>query len=690
MTPLSGEKSGRRVAIDVGGTFIDYVLLDENTGEIRVDKQPVASEVLTDAVLTGLERIAGDIGTIDQLLHGMTVALNALVEGRGVPVGLLTTKGFRDVLEIGRGGRKQVYDLFYREPPPLVERHLRREIEERIDARGEILITLDPGKLDVELDYLVANGVKAVAICFLHAYRNPLHEQMVRAHIEAHYPELAVTASHEIASEWREYERTSTAVLNSHIQPPVASYLSGLTQELERKGYKKPFAIMRSNGGVCSPQGASEKPVYTLMSGPSGGVIGARKLCGDLGFDNVICADVGGTTFDVALIEHGEVVEVTGMEVARRPILASSIDIKSVGAGGGSIARIDHRGSIAVGPQSAGARPGPACFGFGGDEPTVTDCQLVLGYFDPEKLLGAQISLDIDRARDVIRRKLAEPLQMDVEQAAAGVLSIVEANMSHAIRYMTVERGLDPRDFVLLSYGGGGGLFAARLAEELDIKTIIVPRFASNFSAWGLMMSDYMEDATQVLVRNFIADEFSAIQSTLNKLADRTGFVIGEYGFSPEEIDFLYRADMRYAGQDYTISIPLDRQWFDDQRLFMEKVRERFTDAHRRLYGHGDLHAPIELVVIRCRAIGRLSKPDMTVWRGGERELQRARTRNIFHTGRKAFTRSSIYERDDLAAGIHLDGPAVIEEWSTSILAPSGWRAAVDESGNILMTYLDK
>ncbi|QIB66113.1 hydantoinase/oxoprolinase family protein [Kineobactrum salinum] len=678
-----------RVAIDVGGTFIDYVVLDEKSGDIRVDKQPVASAELTTAVLEGLERTVSDVGTIDQLLHGMTVSLNALVEGQGVPVGLLTTRGFRDVLEIGRGGRKQVYNLFYREPPPLVERHLRREVDERIDAQGNILLPIDLDALDSELDYLIAAGVQAIAICFLHAYRNPLHEQQARAHINGKYPQLATSASHEIASEWREYERTSTTVLNCHIQPPVNDYLTTLVNELAHQGYQKPVAVMQSSGGVCSPEVASSKPVYTLMSGPSGGVVGARKLCGELGFSNVICADVGGTTFDVALIEQGEVVEVTSTEVAQRPILAASIDIKSIGAGGGSIARIDHRGSIVVGPQSTGARPGPACFGFGGTEPTVTDCQLVLGYFDANKLLGAQISLDVERAREAIRTKLAQPLDLPVEQVAAGVLAIVEANMSNAIRYMTVERGLDPRDFVLMAYGGGGGLFALRMAEELDIRTVIVPRFASNFSAWGLMMSDYMEDASQTFVREFVEAEFPAIQASLRELAQRTTPIIAAYGFSLESIDHLYRIDMRYAGQDYTIGVQLQEAWLENEAQFMQNIRQRFTEAHQRQYGHGDADAPMELVVTRCRAIGRISKPAPAAWTGGTPEFEQRGLRKVFFTGRNTFLDAAIYERDDIAAGAGLDGPAVIEEWSTSVLVPPGWHAMTDTAGNILVQKID-
>jgi N-methylhydantoinase A len=407
-------------------------------------------------------------------------------------------------------------------------------------------------------------------------------------------------------------------------------------------------------------------------------------LCRELGFRNVICADVGGTTFDVALVEAGEIVEATTGEVARRPVLAPTIDIKSIGAGGGSIARLDHRGNLVVGPQSAGAHPGPACFGLGGVQPTVTDCQLLLGYLDPDNFLGARMRLDRSAAELAVRTALAQPLGMSVEQAAAGALAIVESNMSNAMRAMTVDRGRDPREFALLSYGGGGGLFAAATARDLGVGTVIAPRFAANFSAWGLLLADYVEDAARTRVCDFVAGQVPGIVAALMELLDSTQRVVAGYGFAASAITHALRLDIRYAGQEYALGVPVERSWLQDREQFLQGMRERFVASHRRLYGHGDEEAALEVVTVRCRAVGQVSR--QAVEPLGEAQPAKPKGRRRLYVAEQGgFAAAEVYERDTLAAGQTIAGPAIVEEWTTTVIVPAQWTATMDRFGNLLM-----
>ncbi len=451
-----GDRSSVRAAVDVGGTFIDLVMVDERTGATTIEKQPSTPDRLADEIVEGMGRLPSPIADVGRLFHGSTVVVNAILQERGATVGLITTRGFRDVLELGRGNRPDIYDWLVTPPDPLVPRHLRREVGERTAADGAEISPLDLDELDREVDELVAFGVEAVAVCFLHSYADPKHETMAAERIRERHPQLSVSASADVAPEWREFERTSTAVLNAFVQPLFSHYLEELRERLRAKGYDRPIAVMQSNGGVIEAARASALPVRTLQSGPAGGVIGARALAAELGLTDVVCTDVGGTSYEVALIQNGEVVERPEAEIGRRPVLAPFIDITSIGAGGGSIAFVDQTGSLRVGPRSAGARPGPACFGFGGTEPTATDCELLLGRLDPDRFLGSRMQLDVEAARHAVTGGIAAPLGLTLEDAAAGVITILETNMSHAIHAMTVERGVDPRGFALMAYGGAG------------------------------------------------------------------------------------------------------------------------------------------------------------------------------------------------------------------------------------------
>jgi N-methylhydantoinase A len=671
-----------RLAVDVGGTFIDFVLLDETSGMVTIEKQPSTPDRLVDELLAGLSRLEVPIADVHQLVHGTTVAINAVLQGRGARVGLLTTAGFRDVLAIGRGNRPEIYNFLYRGPQPLVPRYLRREVTERLAADGSILTPLDLDAVDRESDVLVSQGVEAIAICFLHAYASSAHERAAAERVRRRHPAVTVTASHEIATEWREYERTSTTVLNAFVQPLFAGYVGRLEAGLAGVGYTRPLALMQSNGGVIGADRAVRLPIRTLESGPAGGVIGSQALARELDLRNVICADVGGTSYDVALIEDGQILERTETKIGRRPIVGPTIDIVSIGAGGGSVAWIDHRGALQVGPRSAGASPGPACFGLGGTEPTVTDCHLLLGRLDATNFLGARMLLDTAAARHSLET-VAAPLGLDVEEAALGALAIAETNMTYAIRGITVERGLDPREFTMFSYGGGGGLFAAAVADELEIPAVVVPRAPANFSAWGILTSDYREDAALTRVLALDRETAEELAGSLRALADRTAAELASYGFEKGAIELVARADLRFSGQEYTVTVPVEAAWLDDAGKLLSGTRERFVAAHRQLYGHGEADAPLEVVAARVRAVGLVATPRWPEWTATEPGTPRTERAVCFRTHGTVAT--PVFDREALARDQRIEGPAIVEEWTATTVVPPGWSVHADRLGNLVL-----
>ncbi|ADB50634.1 hydantoinase/oxoprolinase family protein [Conexibacter woesei] len=676
-----------RVAIDVGGTFVDFVAVDE-AGNVTVDKQPATPARLVEEIVTGLERLPIRLDGLGGLFHGTTVAINAVVQRRGARVGLLTTSGFRDVLEIGRGSRPNIYDPLYRPPAPLVPRHLRREVPERLAHDGSVVVPLDLDAVDREADALVAAGAESIAVCFLNSYVDATHERRAVERIRERHPQIRVQASVEATNEWHEFERTSTAVLNAYVQPLMDRYISSLAETLRQRGLRRPLAVMQSNGGVMSGERAALQPIRTLESGPAGGVIGARALARELGLPNVICADVGGTTYDVALIEDGEIIERTEVEVEGRPVVGSAIDIVSIGAGGGSIASLDALGGVTVGPRSAGADPGPACFGLGGTEPTVTDCQVVLGRIDPRRFLGARMQLDLEAARTAISAHVAEPTGVGVETAASGVLALAETNMTYAIRAVTVERGLDPRDFAMVSYGGGGGMFAAAIAQELEVPVVVVPRAAANFSAWGILTSDYREDVARTKTRLLDEQAAAAFAADARELRAEATRTLAGYGFEATAVDVTLRADARYAGQDHTITVAVEPGWLDRPRELVAGVRERFVAAHKQLYGHGADDAPLELVTCRCRANGLVTPVrSVSAAPGDGADAVPAEHRDVCFGAGDGFVSTPVYERDQLSGGAEISGPAVVEEWTTTTLIPPGWTAAADRLGNLVLRH---
>ena len=676
--------AGHRIAIDVGGTFVDFVLLDEATGEITLEKQPSTPERIVEEVGAGISRLPVSLAGVGRIFHGTTVVVNTIVQERGVQVGLLTTAGFRDVLEIGRGSRPEIYNPHYSAPLCLVPRYLRREIPGRLGAAGEEVIPLDLDAVDRESDLLAGHGCAAIAICFLHSYANPEHERQAAERIRERHPGIAVSASHELVCEWREFERSSTTVLNAYVQPQFADYIGNMTRQLEADGYASPLAMMQSNGGVVDAGRAANRPITTLESGPAGGVIGAGFLAGELGLNNLICFDVGGTTVDVALIDHGEIVERAQTSVARRPVMGPTIDISSVGAGGGSIAWIDHRGALRVGPQSAGAAPGPACFGHGGTEPTVTDCHLLLGFLDAGTFLGSRMKLDEAAALRVVTA-LSGKLGLSVQETALGVLQLATTNMTNAIRSITVEKGLDPRDYTLLSYGGGGGLFAASVSEELGVRSVIVPRAPANFSAWGIICSDYREDNSRTLVRPFTGEYLDEMLGGISVMKRENLDRLRHYGFDDGDILSDTRVDIRFAGQEFTVTVHIDEPWLGEPDTVLDGVRTRFVTLHQRLYGHGEPDAPLEVVTLRVRSVGQVARPSWTEWPSGE-PAEAWGTRETCFTTADGNQAIPVYDRDDLVRGQQVAGPAIVEEWTTTTAVPPGWTLAVDRVGNLVLT----
>jgi N-methylhydantoinase A len=678
--------SGYRVAVDVGGTFIDYALLDQSSGDLLIEKQPATPDRVVDEFAAGLLRAGVDGAAFDALFHGTTLGINAIVQARGACVGLITTKGFRDVLELGRGGRPEIYNAFYAPPTPLVPRYLRREVPGRLSATGDELVPLDTDAVEREAAYLVDAKVDAIALCFLHSYANPAHERKAGALIRAKHPSVAVSTSSEITNEWREFERTSTAVLNAYIQPLMTTYLAQLNSKLASMGYRKPIAVMQSNGGVILAERSAQVPVRTLQSGPAGGVMGARALAAELGISNLICADVGGTTYDVALIEDGEILEKMQAEIDGRPVVVPTIDIVSIGAGGGSIGWVDDTGAVRVGPQSAGAFPGPACFGHGGAEPTVTDCHLVLGRLDAARFLGARMQLDVDAARRAILDRVAQPVGLSLHAAADGVLAIAETNMSYAIRAVTVERGRDPRDFVLLSYGGGGGLFAASVAEELEIENVAIPAAPANFAAIGILASDYVEDAATTRVFTLTESAASAALQLLRSLATEARASLSRYGFESAAIDVEQRVDARFAGQEHTLTVSVDGSALVSGDAFVSDVRREFVRAHQNLYGHGTPNAAIEVVTCRCRAIARVPRPRIRSSARTATGVPRT-SRPVYFRQRGRELNTPILDRENLREGETVHGPAIVEEWTTTIVVPPGWSGVPDSHGNLMLSH---
>ena len=669
----------QRLAIDVGGTFVDFVSLDEDTGDVRIEKTPSIGS-LNERFFDGIDNLALDLTALQTIIHGSTLVINTIVQEKGAHIGLITTKGFRDVLELGRGNREEIYNLFYRPPEPLVERYLRLEVSERLDARGGVVTPLDESEARAAIRQLKAEGVAGIAVIFLHSYINPMHEERMRQLVTEEFPEVEVTISSEICREWREFERTSTTVLNAYTKPKLASYLSAIQQDLVKREFGGTLTIMQSSGGITSLRAAKEGPIRTVVSGPAGGVIGVAALGRHLGERNLVAADVGGTTFDVALISDGQPLEQTEHRINRRPVLQPTIDIVSIGAGGGSVAWLDDANGLQIGPKSVEADPGPACFDLGGDLATVTDAQLLLGYLDPDYYLGERMSLNRARAEQVTRERVAEPLEMKLIDAAAGIVHLANMNMAYAIRNITIERGHDPREFSLVCYGGGGGLFAGFLLNELDTAAAVIPLNPATFSAWGLLNADYREDNVRTYMKPFAGLSVAQLTTELEGLESEVRGRFEAYDIPPSQTATQFHAAMRYFGQEHTVKVPILPQDFEDN---LTPMRRRLDTLHEKAYALALPDSAAEVVNLQVSVLGITNKPVLKRISAKNCEDSVKGSRKITIRGYGSELNAVVYDREKLSAGYEISGPAIIEEWTSTILILPDQLAAVDEYGNL-------
>ncbi|MEJ8574991.1 hydantoinase/oxoprolinase family protein [Microbaculum marinum] len=680
----------RRLGIDVGGTFTDVVLLDDQSGEVWSTKVPTTPSDPAVGALNGLRTILEISGSqadaVGFVGHGTTIATNMIIEGKGARTGLITTRGFRDILEIRRAwrhDRADLYDLFFEAPPQLVPRYLRREVDERIRYDGAVERELDEAGLDACLDDLKAEGVEAIAVCLINSPVNDAHERAALEHIRRRINDAFVTGSIEVNPEIMEYERTCTTVVNAILGPRCGQYATTFTRNAREVGVRGDIYFMQSNGGLTPPEAVSERPVTLLESGPAGGVTATARLCERIGVSNAITGDMGGTSFDVSLIrEHKPEIRNT-TEIRSYTVRCPNIDIISIGAGGGSIAWIDEGGGVRIGPESAGADPGPACYGRGGTRPTVTDCNLVLGYVDPGSFLGGDFALDTEAAETAIRTHLAEPLGVSIEEAALTVRHVANALMAQAVRLVTVERGYDPRDFVYIPFGGAGPVHAVDLARELEIPTVVLPPMPGVFSAFGMLVADMVHDFQTSIVQNVDDVDLDMLNARIAELEEDAYRRMDQAGISRDLVTIERRADCQYLGQGETMQVAVPEGTIDAATV--GEIAENFIVDHRRHWNFDITGRPVRIVNLRVRVVGRIGqfatvKPKPKNG-GATRPVGRARIR----LGAD-WADIPRYRREDLQAGERIEGPFVVEELSTRIVGYRGDALDVRDDGTITVT----
>ncbi|EHR61872.1 hydantoinase/oxoprolinase family protein [Saccharomonospora cyanea] len=681
-----------RIGVDTGGTFTDVCALDERTGRFHIRKVPSTPDDPGRAIVEGVTRILDDIGgrsleEVGYFAHGTTVGTNTLLTESGARTGLLTTAGFRDLLELGRGRRPSLYDLQADKPAALVRRNHRLEVAERVRHDGRVERPVDPDQVRVLARRLAAEGVEAVAVCLLYSFVHPEHEQQVAKILAEELPDAYVSLSSDVLPEFREFERLSTVVVNAYVGPAVARYLARLRTRLSELGLTAVPHVTQSNGGIIPFEAAERTPSRMVLSGPSTGVVGAAEIARAAGFGDIITFDVGGTSSDVSLVRDGVPKVTSGTEIGGRPVRAPMLDIHTVGAGGGSIAWIDPGGALKVGPRSAGADPGPACYGRG-DEPTVTDANVVLRILNPEHLLGGSMPIDAEAARRAVA-SVAGPLGLDVLDAAQGIVRVVTANMARAIRVISVQRGYDPRDYVLVPFGGAGPLHAARLARELGMRTILVPETPGTQCAAGLLMTDIRADflrSRTVDITDGTADRAAtAIAEVYSELADAAREWLDAENV-PEDRRRLERSvEMRYSGQNYEIPVEVP-----DADLTVDtvvQVRKRFAAEHERLYGYAAHEDAVQAITFRMRAIGEVARAELVRSPRGEPDAGAAvaTTREVYLPECGGFTDCPVYDRALLRPGHRIEGPAVVEQVDATTLLLPGDVATVDELRNLVV-----
>jgi N-methylhydantoinase A len=695
--------AGFRVGVDIGGTFTDIVFLGRD-GTIHTKKVSSSTDNYARAIIEGLAQVfqEGDYhgASLEEVLHATTVASNAILELKGAKTGLITTKGFRDILEIRNLRMPRLYDLTWQKPPPLVERYLRVVVDERVNVHGGIERALDPTDAEGAVDKLLAEGVEAIAVCLLNSFANHAHELLVKEIIRRRAPDLPCSISFEVLPEIKEYERTSTTVINTYVMPIVARYLASLRGELERLGIAAALLLMQSNGGLTTAEAAMKTPMHVIESGPAAGVIGARSLARALTWPNVITFDMGGTTAKASIVEGGEVARSLEYQVGGGIMMGSrlltgagytlevpAIDLAEVGAGGGSVVWIDAGGSLQVGPRSAGASPGPLCYDLGGTEPTITDANVILGYINPAYLVGGALPLNADKARRVFEATVAAPLGLPLAHAAYGAHQIAASNMIRAIKAVSTERGRDPRDYVLFAFGGNGPLFAAGMAEALRMKRIVVPPSPGLFSAFGLLYADVEHHYSRTFRRLLGGVEPQELNESWDRLARKAVEQLTADGFHANRMRIRRAANLHYQGQTFELTVPVPDGPLDVPAL--RHLAEAFGQEHERTYGHrAGPEEPVEIVNIQVVGQGLPDRPRMP-----DRLSLVRRDRGDGLPPRRAYfgppigwLDTPVFERGDLATP--REGPCIVEEYDATCLVPPKARARLDGYGDIIIDLL--
>ncbi|MEM1263784.1 MAG: hydantoinase/oxoprolinase family protein [Pseudomonadota bacterium] len=663
-----------RVSADIGGTFTDIVV-EPSDGSVFIGKVATTPENPAKGVVNGIASVVDDIESIEFFVHGTTVGLNAFLERKGERVLLLMTRGVGDSYTIARGNRQTLYELHYRKPQQLVPRHDVHEIGGRLLWDGTEAEPLVESDLDAVIEKVRRENIRAVAVCFLHAYAYPQHEQQARDVLAAALPDVSISLSHEIAREWREYERASSAVMNAYVAPVVQKYLAHLDAELRERSVPATVHIMQSNGGVTTATNASRSPVFSLLSGPVGGTIAGTALAESSGRKNLLCVDMGGTSFDLSLVIDGQATTTLETELEGLPLLMSIVDIQTIGTGGGSIAWLDN-GAVRVGPHSAGSQPGPACYGRGGTQPTVTDANLYLGRLGVSSLLSGAMSLDEAAAKSAIE-SLAAEAGMEPIAFAEGILAISNAAMADAMRTITVSQGLDPREFALVAFGGAGPMAAVFLADELDIGEVVVPPFPGTLSAWGMLQTNLRHDVTTSYFKPVATAELADIQSQYEGLEASGRNALVDQGVAADRLFMRRTADMRYVGQEYTINVDTDA----DSNI--AGMVAEFHRAHERRYGHCNQAAPVEFVNLRVAAFGEIDKYAGAAELGEAGANRDSATRQAVFAG--AAVPTVVVVREQLARDWTADGPVIIEEQSATTVVPPDWRVTIDDHGSLVI-----
>jgi len=673
-----------RLAADIGGTFTDIALFDDQTGQLTFSKTLSTPDRLVDGISSGVVKAGSDYASADLFLHGTTIAINTMLERTGAKTALITTNGFRDVYEIGRINRPDAYNLYFQKHKPLIERALRFEVKERVRADGEVMTALDETGLAALSEKLEELGIEAAAIMFINCYANARHEKRAKALLAKRHPTMFISASHELSQEYREFERCSTVAANAYIGPKVRRYIGEIDDHIREAGFKGSFLIVQSTGGLYESEQAQTQCVRMLESGPAAGVIGTQSLCRRLGIKNAIAFDMGGTTAKAGVIYKGEALTtgaalIGGYDKAL-PVQIAMMDIFEVGTGGGSIARADD-GLLRVGPQSAGAQPGPACYGRGGEEPTITDANLILGRLDAGRFLGGEMKLDLAAAEQALV-KIGKLLGMRAIEIADGILRIAATAMSYAVKGVTTERGLDAGDFVLVAYGGAGPLHAVDVAREIGIRNVIVPAAPGVFSAFGMLFSDLRYDYVRTHLMQLAEAPFDEIEAAFKELEQNGLDAIAATSVKPHKIVLKRALDMRYVGQEHPVTVELPMHIF--QKQDRKAIKQHFDNDHMQRYGTSAPDENAEIVSLRVTVAGLMRKPPQKKIKkssGAPPKSASTGTRKVWFDGH--FRNTPTYGRTELLAGHTINGPALIEEHaSTTVLMP-GDLMTVDDYGNL-------